>query len=79
MAGTGRPEWLRERVNDGYGTPNRHQFWESVTFERIGAYKIFERDGVWYAYDTRWNGWWHFPNRDEAVTRAEAGPLDMHR
>ena len=47
------PAWLRERVNDPYGTGNRHEFWASMNFETIGPWRIFERDGMWWMYETR--------------------------
>lgn len=72
------PTWLHERVNDGYGTPGKHPFWGTVTFERIGDYKIFERDGTWYAYDTLHNAWLHYPGREQAVARAEGPRIDWN-
>jgi hypothetical protein len=71
------PAWLRERVNDPYGTPNRHPFWKSVTVELIGPWKVFERDGTWYAYETRQNAWAHSPSRGEAVRIASGPSVDI--
>ena len=76
---TARPAWLAERVNDPCGTPNRHPFWDAQPAERVGAWKLFERDGAWRAYDTRWNAWWQFPDREQAEAHAGEHPkgLDM--
>jgi len=80
--GTGRrrgsqPAWLHERVNDPCGTPNKDPFWETQPFERRGNFKIFERDGVWYAYDVQYNAWWHFASQEEAHARADGGSVDV--
>ncbi len=48
-------DWLSERNNDPYGTPSSHEFWNSVDFEEIGPYRIFERDGKWYAHHKQQN------------------------
>jgi hypothetical protein len=71
------PEWLRERNNDGCGTPNKHPFWDSVTFEIIGVWKIFEKDGVWYGYKTTQNAWAHFTDRADAIRMASAKQTDV--
>jgi hypothetical protein len=71
------PHWLHQRVNDPYGTGGRHPFWESVSAERIGPWKVFERDGIWYAYETRQNAWAHFPSRDKAVEHANGPAVDI--
>lgn len=72
------PTWLHERVNDPYGTPNRHPFWETVAFEDVGNWRIFEDEtGVWRAHDRQYNAWWHFPTRDEAVAHANGGSVDV--
>lgn len=70
------PSWLYERNNDPYGTDNRHAFWQSVTFEQVGNWRIFERDGFWFGYDNRYNSWWHFDTRDEATEHAGRGSVD---
>lgn len=71
------PSWLGERVNDPYGTPNRHEFWTTVVAEQVGNYKVFERDGAWRAYDTQYNAWWNFPSREQAVAHANRGSVDV--
>lgn len=71
------PGWLHERVNDPYGTPNKHPFWATVSFELVTTWKVFERDGVWYAYDTRYNAWAHFPDKSQAVSHASGGSRDV--
>src|SRR5579859_2406481 len=63
-----QPEWLRERNNDSYGTPSKHPFWETVEFVKVGTWKVFERDGTWYGYDTKNNSWWHFQTQGEAMS-----------
>jgi hypothetical protein len=74
---TPRP-WLRERVNDGYGTDNRHPFWATVDFERIGSWKVFQRDGAWYGYETRQNAWTTArPTRDDVISIATAPRIDI--
>ena len=35
-----QPEWLHERNNDGYGTPNTHPFWNEQDFDKIDTYKV---------------------------------------
>jgi hypothetical protein len=73
-----RPHWLHQRVNDPYGTPNRHPFWEGVSFEQIGPWRIFERDGAWWAYQTRQNAWSTArPSREDAVTMTTGRPVDI--
>jgi hypothetical protein len=67
------PHWLHERVEDPHGTPNRHLFWDDQPAERIGPWKMFERDGTWYLFETLQNAWAHFPGRAEAAAHA-AGP-----
>jgi hypothetical protein len=71
------PEWLRERVNDPYGTPNKHPFWQTVEVEKVGNWKLFEKDGVWYGHDTLYNAWAHFASRDEAAEFASGGSVDV--
>ena len=61
------PGWLYERVNDSFGTPTKNPFWKMVKAERIGDWKIFERDGWWYGYGMRYNAWWYFPTREAAL------------
>lgn len=72
----GKPMWLHLRVNDPYGTPNSHPFWEGVNVELMGVYKLFERDGVVYAYDTRHNAWLHFENWAKAKQHCIKPPID---
>lgn len=72
-----QPEWLHDRVNDGYGTPNKHPFWETVSFELVGVWKVFEKDGTWYGYKTTQNAWAHFKTRDEAVEMATGRQVDI--
>jgi hypothetical protein len=78
-AGYVTPEWLRERVNDPYGTPNKNEFWNTVDVEKIGDFKIFEKDGIWFLYSTRQNYWMHFNSEQEARESAsgDLGKLDM--
>ena len=72
------PDWLSERNNDAYGTPNGHQFWATVEFERVGTFKVFERDGFTFAHDTARNAWYHFNNRAEALAHIEEfGSVDV--
>lgn len=71
------PVWLSERNNDPYGTPNLHPFWQTVSFERVGSFKIFQRDGRWYGYNVAQNYWMKFASRDEAVAMAQGPRLDM--
>ena len=76
-ARTVHPAWLYERNNDPYGTPPKHPFWETVTFEKVGTHKVFERGGRWYAYDTRYNAWWNFATQAEALERAKGPAVDV--
>lgn len=69
-----RSHWLHQRVNDPYGTSNRHPFWETVSFEQVGPWRIFKRDAAWYGYETRQNAWTTArPSRDDIIKHA-AGP-----
>ncbi len=77
MRGYVTPGWLRERNEDPFGTPPRHPFWAEVSAEQVGAYRVFERDGVWYAYDTKYNAWWHFASRAAAAEHASGGSVDV--
>lgn len=71
------PDWLRERVNDGYGTDNKHPFWKSVSVELIGVWKVFERDGIFYGYKTTQNAWATFKDHDDAVKTATGRQVDI--
>lgn len=73
------PDWLNERNNDPYGTPNGHAFWSTVQVRAEGAWRLFERDGWTYGYDTRHNGWWHFATPQEAAEHVAGSPagIDM--
>lgn len=51
------PEWLRERNNDGYGTPPKHPFWDTVEYEEVNGWRIFERDGSWFGHKMNQNAW----------------------
>lgn len=51
------PDWLQERNSDPYGTPNRHPFWDTVDWEDVGDWRIFERDGSWFGYKRTQNAW----------------------
>lgn len=51
------PAWLNERNNDGYGTPNNHEFWSTVDFEDVNGWRIFNKDGLWYGYKLSQNAW----------------------
>jgi hypothetical protein len=73
---TSQPEWLHERNNDPYGTTLQHPFWSTVDAEDIGTYRVFKRDGKWYAYDRRWNAWYGFASITEAVEHAQGGSKD---
>ena len=64
-----KPEWLKERNNDPCGTPNNHEFWDSVEVTVIGAMKVFEKDG-WRVFDPRYNAWYTLPNRLDAMIHA---------
>jgi hypothetical protein len=67
-----QPDWLRERVNDPYGTKPKHPFWDTVKVFHIlnvedkTVFKIFEKDG-WRAYNTRYNSWMKFSSEKEAL------------
>ena len=84
---TRTPEWLRERNNDGYGTPNKvlvkgiwvdNPFWETVDFEVVGVWKIFERDGSWFGYKTTQNAWTTpRPTRDDVMAMATGPQVDI--
>ena len=72
------PGWLRERNNDGYGTPNKHPFWGSVDFEQVGTFKVFESDGWAFAYDGAHNAWYHFDTKANALSHIqEFGSVDV--
>ena len=80
------PEWLRERVNDRYGTPNKvlvdgvlvdNPFWQDVDFEVVGVWKLFERDGWWFGYKTTQNAWAHFATKADAITMASGPQVDI--
>lgn len=64
-----KPEWLKERISDPYGTPNKHEFWDSVEVTVIGEMKVFEKDG-WRVYDQRYNAWYTLPNQLDAMIYA---------
>ena len=64
-----KPEWLKERNNDPYGTPNNHEFWDSVEVTSIGGMKVFEKDG-WRVFDPRHNAWYTLPNQLDAMIHA---------
>ena len=70
------PDWLRERNNDPCGTPNDHPFWAGVEVTRTNSWKLFERDGTWYGYDTQHNAWAHFPGQAEASAFAGKPAID---
>lgn len=83
------PDWLRERVNDPYGTPNKvmgddgeyadNPFWVENPYEDINDFRVIERDGKGYVMHRRQNYWMNFNSRDEAVAHARGadGGLDM--
>ena len=71
------PDWLHERVNDPYGTPNKHPFWQSQPFDQVGVHKVFERDGTWYTYDTQYNAWRRADDEADARSFAEGYPKGM--
>ena len=72
------PEWLRERNNDGYGTPNAHEFWATCDFEQVCSFKVFVRDGWTFAHDSAHNAWYHFATREDALTHiSEFGSIDI--
>ncbi len=64
-----KPEWLKERNNDPCGTPNNHEFWDSVEVTVIGEMKVFEKDG-WRVFDPRYNAWYTLPNQLDAMIHA---------
>ena len=64
-----KPEWLKERINDPFGTPNNHEFWDSVEVTVIGEMKVFEKDG-WRVFDPRHNAWYTLPNQLDAMIHA---------
>lgn len=72
-----QPQWLHERVNDCYGTANRHEFWNAVESEVIGDYRVFKRDGKWYAYDRRYNAWYGFPDLESVMAHVSKGSVDV--
>lgn len=72
-----QPDWLRERVNDCYGTPNKHAFWETVTCEIIGNYRVFQRDAKWYAYDRQYNAWYGFADLASVMAHVSKGSVDI--
>lgn len=72
------PEWLRERNNDPYGTPNTHPFWDTLPIiELVGAWKLFKRDGWWFGYKTTQNAWAHFATEAEAREHASGPQADV--
>lgn len=71
------PQWLSERNSDPYGTPPRHPFWTEVEVERVGNWNVFQRDGRWFGYDTKYNAWWKFSDRNDAVEQATRGSVDV--
>lgn len=83
------PGWLSERVNDPYGTPNKaydkdkgeyydHPFWAANPPEVVGRYKIIQKDGLWYGYDTSQNMWTvGFPDKQSVVDIANEPKMDM--
>lgn len=83
------PQWLAERVNDPYGTPNKDYdretgqyvdsaFWAENPAEQIGVWKVFEKDGLWYAYKTTQNAWSvGFATKAEAVAMAQGPQTDV--
>lgn len=73
----GQPDWLKERVNDPHGTPRSSSFWTQVQAEEVGSQFVFERDGRWYVYSPRYNSWWNFDSREDAVTHASGGDMDV--
>jgi hypothetical protein len=77
MTTTAQPAWLRARNNDPYGTPDDHPFWDNVQAKPINGCKVFQADGAWRVYDTRWNAWWNYPDEAAALKRAEQGPIDV--
>jgi hypothetical protein len=72
-----QPAWLHDRANDPCGTPNKHPFWDGQATTRVGPWKLFERDGTWYGYDTSHNAWAHFPGQAEATEHANRPPVDI--
>jgi hypothetical protein len=79
------PDWLRERVNDPYGTPNKDyvngeyvdsKFWSENTPTQIGDYKVIEKDGKWYAYHTRQNYWMTLSATNPESAKAEVEGMD---
>jgi hypothetical protein len=85
----GDPAWLTERNNDPYGTNawgKPHEFWSTVDYEDMGgpdgdAYRVFEKDGRWYAYHRRQNYWMKLSagSKEEARKEVEGmnAGLDM--
>lgn len=73
------PEWLRERNNDPYGTPNNHPFWTEQEHDEYRGYKVFRRDGVWCAFDPKYNAWYRFGELAEMIDHInEYGSVDIH-
>lgn len=73
------PAWLHERVNDPYGTPNKHEFWSGpigCTAERIGVWKVFTYGGWVHGYDTQHNAWAHFATQAEAEEHCSKPAID---
>lgn len=73
------PEWLRERVNDPYGTPSKHPFWSGpigCLAVRTGVYAVFTHGGWAYAYDTKHNAWLHFATEAERAEHCSTPPID---
>ena len=90
--GSSDPAWLTERNNDPYGTPNKrynkdtgeyydNPFWVENKAEMINGYKVFEKDGRWFAYHPTKNYWMKLSATDAAGARAEVegmnSSLDM--
>lgn len=72
-----QPDWLYVRVNDSYGTDNNHAFWTTVEVVKIGNWKLFEKDGAWFGYDTQYNAWAQFKSEAEAKAHATGGSVDV--
>jgi hypothetical protein len=73
------PLWLHERVNDPYGTPNKHEFWSGpigCLAERVGDYKVFTHGGWAYAYDVKHNAWLHFATEAERAQHCAKPAID---
>jgi hypothetical protein len=51
------PDWWENKNKGGYGMPDSHPFWKEVQFEDIGQWRVFEKDGTWYAMNRNQNAW----------------------